>query len=18
MPPGDTLPRWVCDECGEI
>lgn len=18
VPPGDTLPRWVCDECGEI
>ena len=18
MPPGDTLPRWVCDQCGEI
>ena len=18
MPPGDSLPRWVCDECGEI
>lgn len=18
MPPGDNLPRWVCDECGEI
>ena len=18
VPPGDTLPRWVCDQCGEI
>ena len=18
VPPGDTLPRWICDECGEI
>ena len=18
MPPGDNLPRWLCDECGEI
>ena len=18
MPPGDNLPRWVCDQCGEI
>jgi ADP-ribose pyrophosphatase YjhB (NUDIX family) len=18
VPPGDTLPRWLCDECGEI
>ena len=18
MPPGDTLPRWICDGCGEI
>jgi ADP-ribose pyrophosphatase YjhB (NUDIX family) len=18
VPPGDSLPRWVCDECGEI
>ena len=18
VPPGDTLPRWVCDECGEV
>ena len=18
MPPGDSLPRWVCDQCGEI
>ena len=18
MPPGDNLPRWICDECGEI
>ena len=18
VPPGDSLPRWICDECGEI
>ena len=18
VPPGDNLPRWVCDQCGEI
>src|ERR1051325_2276749 len=18
VPPGDTLPRWICDQCGEI